>query len=179
METVLSAHSPLPLPPNFSDLDLSRDSVIQGKKDYKLQIVEPFFTDPTQQYSRAFVKDLDKINGKTSEDSLCIETYLVKSEKEWFNRFHNVKMGKSGATTPASSVFRMKMFSRPGSIFEEPMASENASHDRHDQFLLQDDYEAPTGLRRILHTKIRDWPIYTFLLAFVSFFQQVLSRSIC
>ena len=150
-----------------SGTHLSLPGVLQGKKDYKLQNVEPFFTDPTQQYFHVFKKKLEKLNGKTSEDSLCIEEYLVKSEKQWFHRFHDAKMGKSATSTPAQSVFKMKMFSRPGSIAEAPV-SNDGSDDGKDQFLLREDYTPPTGLRKILMTKFRDWPIYTFLLALVS-----------
>ena len=149
------------------DARLSLTGVLQGKKDYKLQNVEPFFTDPTQQYFQAFKKKLEKLDGKTSEGSLCIEEYLVKSEKEWFHRFHDAKMGKSVSSTPAQSVFKMKMFSRPGSVAEATVSTDG-SDDGKEQFLLREDYLPPTGLRKALMTKFRDWPVYTFLLAFVS-----------
>ena len=150
------------------DPHLSLTGVLQGKTDYKLQNVEPFFTDPTQQYFQAFKKKLEKLDGKTSEGSLCIEEYLVKSEKEWFHRFHDAKMGKSisSSSSSAPSVFKMKMFSRPGSIAEAAVSIDE-SDDGKDQFLLRKDYSPPTGIRKFLMTKIRDWPIYTFLLALV------------
>jgi alpha-1,3-glucan synthase len=33
------------------------------------------------------------------------------------------------------------------------------------QYALPDDYETPTGMRRLMLIKIGDWPLYTFLLA--------------
>ncbi len=159
--SVTRSNSPVPAP---AAAHLSMGAVVQGKKDYKLQSVEPFFNDPTGLYYNAFDKKLDKLNGKSSEGPLCIEEYLTMSEKDWFSRFRSVKMGKSAASTPASSVFRL------------PMAADDASIDstdhfvdsdlRADQYLLAEDYEPPTGIEKVLMTRIGQWPLYSFLLAF-------------
>ncbi len=151
-----------------ADNTLSLDTVLQGKKDYKLQSVDPFFTDPTGLYYHAFEHKLSKLNGKTSEGPLCVEEYLVKSEKDWFNRFRNVKMGKSAASTPASSIFRMRRSSPAGSIVSDSQASDGGSDNDADQFLLQEDYHPPTGLKKFLLRRFGDWPLYSILLAFVS-----------
>ena len=151
-----------------TDPTLSLGTVLQGKKDYKLQSVDPFFTDPTGLYYHAFEKKLEKLNGKTSEGPLCVEEYLVKSEKDWFNRFRNVKMGKSAASTPASSVFRMRRDSPAGSVVSDSPTSGGGPDNDADQFLLQDDYNPPTGLKKFLLRRIGDWPLYSILLAFVS-----------
>ena len=148
---------------------LSLGTVLQGKKDYKLQSVEPFFTDPTGLYYNAFEKKLAKLNGKSSEGSLCVEEYLTASEKDWFNRFRNVKMGKSPESTPASSVFRLPL-TRQNSTGSVTTADEtgDAEYNRGEQYLLQDDYQPPTGIKKVLLTRIGQWPLYSFLLAFVS-----------
>lgn len=153
---------------------LNLDTVLQGKKDYKLQSVEPFFTDPTGLYQDAFEKKLEKLDGKSSEGPLCVEEYLTASEKDWFNRFRNVKMGKSAASTPASSVFRLPLTRRnstssASSGTPETMAINEAEYNRADQYLLNDDYKPPTGVRRVMMRRIGQWPLYSFLLAFVSY----------
>ena len=159
-----------PTAPEAPYLSLGR--VLQGKKDYKLQNVEPFFTDPTGLYYNAFDKKLDNLNPKNSEGHLCIEEYLMKSERDWFQRFRNVKMGRSPASTPASSIFRMRRdtsgggspasSSRQGS-FSDAEANDNNA----EQFLLQEDYKPPTGIRKCLLYRIGTWPAYSFLLALV------------
>ncbi len=151
-----------------ADPTLSLGTVLQGKKDYKLQSVDPFFTDPTGLYYHAFEQKLSNLNGKTSEGPLCVEEYLVKSEKDWFNRFRSVKMGKSAASTPASSVFRMRRDSPAGSVISDSQASDGGLDNDADQFLLQEDYHPPTGLKKFLLRRIGDWPLYSILLAFVS-----------
>lgn len=159
-----------PLAPSANYLSLG--SVLQGKKDYKLQSVEPFFTDPTGLYYNAFETKLGKLNGKSSEGPLCIEDYLTSSEKDWFNRFRNVKMGKSAAASPASSVFRLPLMhermvpSAATSTVE--LEHLDAHNNAHEQYLLNDDYKPPTRIKKFLLRRIGEWPLYSFLLAFVS-----------
>ncbi|KAL8997767.1 MAG: hypothetical protein Q9169_003016 [Polycauliona sp. 2 TL-2023] len=158
-----------------SDTPLSVHSVSREQKTFNLQRVDPFFTDNTETYYRAFQKKLESVNSKSAEDQLCIEEYLVKSERAWFNRFHQAKMGNSAtasrASTPASSVFRMP-WGRPsqdvGHRREDSEDPESPATDQSGtaQFFLGDDYKPPTGLKKILQTKIGDWHLYCFLLAF-------------
>ena len=159
-----------PLAPSANYLSLG--SVLQGKKDYKLQSVEPFFTDPTGLYYNAFEKKLENLNGKSSEGPLCVEDYLTSSEKDWFSRFRSVKMGKSAADSPASSVFRLPLInermvpSAAASTVE--LEHFDAHNNAHEQYLLNDDYKPPTRMKKFLLRRIGEWPLYSFLLAFVS-----------
>lgn len=148
---------------------LSFGTVVKEKKDYKLQNVDPFFDDPTGLYYKAFDQKLDGLNGKTSEGPLCVEEYLVKSERDWFNRFRGAKMGRT--SLPVSPMFRTRENSPAPSISNGRTRSNSVSTNAEEgveQFLLQQDYKPPTGLKKILLRKIGDWPVYTFFLAFVS-----------
>lgn len=137
-----------------SQTPLSTEKVMDEKKGDQPQVLMPFFTDPTGLYYKTFEKKLENLNGKNSESQLCIEEYLEKSEKQWFNRLHVAKMsrnntpGQSVAATPAGSIYE-------GIDTEEPMS----------QFLLPENYQAPTGLRRIMVYKVGDWPVYSLFLA--------------
>jgi alpha-1,3-glucan synthase len=151
---------------------LSLPNVIGGNTDYKLQHVSPFFTDPKQEFTVVYEKKLENLNGKSSEDALCIEEYLVKSEKTWFGKMRDAQMGRSVPPSPAPSVMRMNM-TRPsspgGSSFEDVyIAPKNERESVIDEFLLGDDYVAPTGLKHGLRLRIGEWPLYSILLAFVS-----------
>lgn len=160
-----------------SETPLSVHSVAGEQKTFSLQRVDPFFTDEAETYYRAFQKRLESVNSKSAEDQLCIEEFLVRSEKAWFNRFHLAKMGNSAAasrsSTPASSVFRMPMHWGRGSPDVDRRDSQDPDSPVTDQsgtaqFFLGDDYVPPTGLKKVLQTKIGDWHLYCFLLAFVS-----------
>ncbi|KAL8980698.1 MAG: hypothetical protein Q9177_005804, partial [Variospora cf. flavescens] len=146
---------------------LGLNSVVGDRKSFKLQKVHPLFTDSTETYYRAFQEKLASINSKTAEDQLCIEEYLVKSEKAWFTRFHYAQMGNSAAAsksaTPASSVFRMPWGRASQDLDRAPNETSGSGTS---EFLLGDDYEPPTGIKKFLQKKIGDWYLYTFLLAF-------------
>lgn len=122
---------------NLSTLTL--DTVAAGRKDFKLQNVDPFFNDPSGRYFERFEKHLDQHIENLSSDKLCVEDYLKKSEKDWFGKFYNAKLGKA-----------------PG---------KNSSENSTDEFQLGHDHVAPKLLRKWLQRKVGDWPIYTFLLA--------------
>lgn len=83
----------------------SYGTVLQGKKDYALQNVEPFFTDPTGLYYKAFHLELKDLNSKNSEGALCIEDFLTMSEKDWYNRLHKVRMGKRASRARPATIF--------------------------------------------------------------------------
>lgn len=132
---------------------LSSEMIVNEKTSEQPENILPFFTDPTGLYYKTFERQLDNLNGSTSESSLCVEEYLVKSEKQWFNRMYAAKMinadgEQSRAVTPAGSIYE-------GFDTNESMA----------QFLLPENYVAPTGLKRLMMYKIGDWPIYSFLIA--------------
>jgi alpha-1,3-glucan synthase len=140
---------------------LSVQGVIKEKQDYNLQKVDPFFTDATREYAKVFEKKLENLSAKNSEHQLCIEEYLSRSEKDWFNRYRAAKLGRSSSgATPASSAFRLKTSSKP------PTRSSSQTR-RDDQFPLWKGYVPPSGLRRIFLARIGDWPLYSILLGFV------------
>ena len=156
----LLAHPPATI--RRIETQLSLANVLNVVKDSQLQKVEPFFTDPTGLYYRTFERMLEGLNGKTSEGPLCVEEYLVASEREWFGRFHDAKMGV------ASHVGTPRTGTPAESLLNEPLNDDHYDTDNAmAQFFLPEGYESPTGLRKLLLIKIGDWPIYTFLLAFV------------
>ena len=131
-----------------------RDNAPRQEKAYKLENVDPSFTDKTNFYYNKFDKMLEKLEPSNSESKLCIEEYLNKSEKDWFNRFHQAKLGMSRPVTPESEAITVVNSSDPDDLEK-----------RNFQQLLGEEYKPPTGLRKILQYKIGDWPIYAFLLA--------------
>ena len=159
-----------------SETPLSVHSVTAEQKPFNLQRVNPHFTDSKETYYRAFQFKMESINSKNSEDQLCIEEYLVESEKEWFNRFHQVKMGKSAprsrsaarsrSGTPASSL-RIPWGQASQDVpSPTPGADGPQSPSITGEFLLDNDYKPPTGIRRLLQKKVGDWQLYCFILAF-------------
>ncbi|GKZ26283.1 hypothetical protein AbraIFM66951_003610 [Aspergillus brasiliensis] len=142
---------------------VSVHDIVKEKQDYNLQKVNPFFTDANHEYAAKFERKLAGLNGKNSEDQLCIEEFIEKSEKDWFNRYRDVKLGKSPLPSPSPSIFRFKVqdASRPPT----PAANAPVEDPNGGQFLLPKDYVPPTGLKRFMLIKLGDWPLYSIVLA--------------
>lgn len=148
---------------------LSYDSVAGGREDFALQKVDPSFTDATGAYLKAFEKKLEGLDPKSSENLLCIEENLIKSEKSFFKEYRDAKMGHTPATSRAPSLMGSRPSTPVGSFFEhsahgsvESVPQANLLND----FSLGRDYTPPTGLRRFLLYRVGDWPVYSILLAF-------------
>jgi alpha-1,3-glucan synthase len=185
---------PRPITPHrrrFSGVSIT--SVTKGRKDFALQKVDPFFTDADGEYTDEFKRMLTGLDSKTSETDLCIEQYLVRSEKQWFEGYKSAKFGLSPsrnaskvslveATTPAppSSSRFLDIPSRPASPYAPSVISSVYSED--------DDHHSNAGSRRFISAfeseegganpneaspiqkfmlrKVFDWPVYTLVLAF-------------
>ncbi|BDD64063.1 hypothetical protein MAP00_008908 [Monascus purpureus] len=100
---------------------LSVESVVGEKRDFNLQNVSPFFTDSNGEYASHFERKLANLDGENSENQLCIEEFLSRSEKDWFNRYRDAKLGRVSVGTPSSSIFRYKVHSRDNSGVQTPM----------------------------------------------------------
>ncbi|KAJ4288851.1 hypothetical protein N0V88_007180 [Collariella sp. IMI 366227] len=167
---------------------LSLPDVVGDRHDLKLQQVDQFFNDTNGEYYAQFDEMLDTLTASNSASEMCIETFLKKSEKEWFARYRDAKLGRhshrdSRMNSPASS----RPPSRNGQARNESVVSRGRQRhrsmtpsslarsvfevspppDNHidDEFLLGDAYQAPTGLKKFLSIRLGDWPIYSFLLA--------------
>lgn len=135
---------------------LSVNEVVGSRTDYKLQKVDPFFNDSTGEYYRAFEDKLAGLTAKNSESEMCIEEYLVESERDWSKRFRNAKLGRSRSPNARKSMDSRRGHSR-NSSYNSLAPSEAASEDRidiegedfgDDEFLLGKAYKPPTGLKK-------------------------------
>lgn len=135
---------------------LSTSDVKGEKPDNVLQKVTPFFSDPEKEYENKFKQKLKRLNGKNSENQLCIEEYLLKSEKSWFGKLRAAELRKASESCPLEEQ-------SPEAVAQELRRKQA----REDEFGLGNNHKPPAGLKRILRMKIGDWPIYSFLLAFV------------
>lgn len=129
---------------------LDTSDVKEGSPKSILQNLTPLFLDPDQRYEDNFKEKIRALNGKNSEDRLCIEEFLLESEKAWFAKLRAAELRKAslaGAPNQRQEVAKKKAI--------------------RDEFGLGDKHKPPTGLKRVLRIKIGEWPVYSFLLAFV------------
>ena len=168
---------------------LSLTSVVSDRKDFKLQNVDPFFTDEKDTYYQAFEKMLDKLDSKNSEGGLCIEDYLIKSEKDWFKQLHRARMGSpsrstsqsgtprsvrpdlSSHTSPSQHGFSFSL-KKPWKASTLQMAPEEYLAEgciEQGDFTLPIQYSGPNRLQRFMQRRVGDWQLYCLFLALVRY----------
>ncbi len=160
--------SRLPQPPFYSlnnnDSTLSLDLVVGTKTDFTLQNVDPNFTDSDETYFKTFEKSLTVLDKGNSEKSLCIESFLKKSEKEWFSNYLSAKNGRSRESSRAPLLRKR----RESSVSVHPSGqSRTASTLEKGNFqsLLGYNYKRPSLIKRVCQWRVGDWPFYSLLLA--------------
>jgi alpha-1,3-glucan synthase len=163
--------------PNDSLLDLT--AIRASNSDFNLQMVDPTFNDTTGEFFKAFEHMLQRLDAKKSEKELCIEEYLIESEKTWFKRFRQAKLNRSRGPSPMGSpnpsVSSLSNYRSYRSYQSSPAPSERNSSDNEstmdttsladDEFLLGKDYQRPSAPKRLMQRRIGDWPIYSLILA--------------
>lgn len=133
---------------------------------------DPFFTDPSGEYLKTFEKRLESLNGASSESRLCIEEYLMKSEKAFFGNYRNKKLGialKSKNHSRVASTITLAA-SRPqsrllsaGKDLQTPGKVEEAN-DLSTSWGIPSTHVPPTGVRKWMQIRLGDWPVYAFFL---------------
>lgn len=140
---------------------LSLDTVVGNKTDFNLQKVDPFFTDSNGAFTAQFTAKLATLDANNSEDT-CIEEFLVKSEKKWFDEFRNAKLGRQSRAVSRRSSFQREprdrsaapSFSRFSDHDPDAGYETDANSDDMDQFMLGKDYVPPTGARNWMQRKM-------------------------
>jgi alpha-1,3-glucan synthase len=136
---------------------LGVDEVVGDRHDYRLQTVEPFFTDSRGNFAAAFEKKLRDLNAHNSTTDLCIEEYLVKSEKKWFDMYRGVKLGQSASPFPLAKL--ADIAADPGvdanitcphcaKAVDLQDAFETQAIEEKKQFGLPNEYAPPSGLKK-------------------------------
>lgn len=158
--------------PRFAnDSRLSLASVMTGSngKDFSLSKVKERFTDEDGMCLRAFSSELRDLNPKNSKGDLCIEEYLVRSEKSFFTEIKNEKLGvKSKSKKGDFSSRRGSLESSRASSFsgETPPArdlgSPESQYHQHSPLFMA---PRPTGIPLIMQRGLGEWPLYTIFLA--------------
>ncbi|KAJ6136759.1 hypothetical protein N7497_012312 [Penicillium chrysogenum] len=135
-----------------------------GDDDYS---ISPEGTDPGRaQTPQPPGVALTKEALSAQHNQLCIEQYLEKSEKKWFNKFRDARLGLDQGS-PAGSVHRGKAGTSPNGSVTNDDATSHESGERErkdaqpDEFLLGDDYVPPTGLKKWMQMRIGEWPVYS------------------
>jgi alpha-1,3-glucan synthase len=147
---------------------LSLPDVVGDRHDLKLQQVDQFFNDSTGEYYAMYEEMLEDLSAQNSTSDMCIESFIKKSEKEWFSRYRDAKLGRHRESRMGSPV-NSRPASRNDQRRNESVVSRGRQRHRSttpsslarsvfeispppdhvdDEFLLGDGYQAPTGIKK-------------------------------
>ena len=139
------------------------ETVLQEKRHYIVSNGEGPFTDSTEYYYDTFAIKLQALNSKNSERALCIESYLVQSEAEWFRYVQGPGVAKTKASDPNSWACTQRSHHHNTAREVQPLDIEKM-----DQSVREPVHHTMTALRRFLLLPIMDfWPVYSLLIALV------------
>jgi len=160
---------------------VSLSSITDSSQGFELQKVDQDFTDSRGNYYNLFQKNLQKLNGDTSTGSLCIEEYLIKSEREWYGQYKSAKLGRFSVIERADSSSAASESQNGDSVVKSEPGSSHPDRSQAtdlsiahviakteadlDHWHLGEGYKPPTGLKLFMQLKVGDWPVYTFFMA--------------
>ncbi|EEB06005.2 cell wall alpha-1,3-glucan synthase mok11 [Schizosaccharomyces japonicus yFS275] len=167
-------------PKALNESRLSLASVMSAQRDFALTKVARQFDDEEGRALHIFSEKLNDLNAKNSKDELCIELFLLKCEKDYFDEIRKLQLGiqKPGKLKLVDETQIVE--SSPS--FPPAKAHLNSSDDSDEVVDVPIDehvYTAPRlnddgyvyefeyyhGISKFMQYKIFDWPVYAIFLA--------------
>ncbi|KMU73721.1 cell wall alpha-1,3-glucan synthase mok11 [Coccidioides immitis RMSCC 3703] len=136
---------------------VSLEWLVGNRTDFCLQNVDPSFDDQNGKFTEEFMMKLELLNGNNSMKSLCIEEFIVKSQRQWYKKLSNAFLGRAKDTIPLEKSTVEDLLTLPPALSED---LESGS--------IEDSKggKSATGLKRMMLYRVGYWPVYSFFLAF-------------
>ncbi|KAJ5766305.1 uncharacterized protein N7511_003921 [Penicillium nucicola] len=144
---------------------LSVDQIKGTRESFSLETADPTFKDENGKYARYFQGMLQRLTGKNSETDLCIEEFIVNSEKEWSDGMREVKLGRVSSRSPSPYLGSRRS---PSINAQDDDVEDDGSNyeDLSTQVLLRPAaFSRPPLIQRWLLRRVFDWPVYSIILA--------------
>ncbi|KAJ5589900.1 hypothetical protein N7450_003872 [Penicillium hetheringtonii] len=154
----------LPHGQNVSVLSLPSVVADHEQPVFHLQKVDPTFTDSMGHFTRQFEDQLKKLNKKNSATDHCIEVYLMKSERKFFNMYTDAQLKKQPKDRPLTGAGLQDIVNDSSSTDSPNDHSESNGSDDIDQWLARLGYKRPMAIQRFMRWRIGNWPVYSLFL---------------
>ncbi|KAJ6046957.1 hypothetical protein N7444_008211 [Penicillium canescens] len=117
-------------------------------------------------FTRHFETLLTKLNTKNSITDYCIETYLMKSERKFFNMYNDAQLKvqpKERALDEAASEDALDnaAYTRVSRV---PGELETNDLGEIDEWLSRLGYKRPIAIQRFMRRRVGNWPVYALFL---------------
>ncbi|KAL4965240.1 alpha-1,3-glucan synthase Ags3 [Aspergillus stella-maris] len=157
---------------NFSALSLPAVAADHDQPVFELQKVDPTFTDSEGHFTRRFEQLLTNLNKKNSSTDYCIEVYLMKSERKFFDMYTDAQLKKQSKDRPLTGLglgLPMDQSTPPtpsyNAVSQTPEESDsNDGTDEIDLWLARMGYKRPMAVQRFMRWRIGTWPVYALFL---------------
>ncbi|ORX40442.1 hypothetical protein BD324DRAFT_677915 [Kockovaella imperatae] len=159
----------------------SISSIVDEKGSSPLNKAMETFTDSDGEVAQAFVQKLRDLSAGNSQGDLCIEKFLIKSEKAFFDEVKKEKMSAMSVRSRDSFIHSrpqsMMDGFRPESLSSRPPSIAPYSRsDYDDRTMAHDDYggsmyeenpdtEHMNRVQVFLQKSILGWPLYTIVIS--------------
>ncbi|KAJ6113439.1 hypothetical protein N7523_006756 [Penicillium sp. IBT 18751x] len=135
---------------------------------FNLQKVDPTFTDSMGHFTRNFEKLLTNLNKKNSITDYCIEVYLTKSERKFFDMYTDAQLKKQPKVAERPLTGTGLNHAVDDTEYENssnpPDHSEWNEKDDMDQWLSRLGYKRPIAIQRFMRWRVGNWPVYAIFL---------------
>ncbi|CAB90796.2 cell wall alpha-1,3-glucan synthase Mok11 [Schizosaccharomyces pombe] len=167
--------SDIRIPNNSSQLSI--DSVRSGMRPFSLSKVPHQFDDEEGKALQIFREKLKDLNCKNSMNEMCIENFLMKCTRKYFDEVRKLRLGTlkpenlQFVKDPSSLALETNLLPASDTIEEKNDVGNKQvnSHILDPGFLKEEEcvyeFEQLHGLRKALQVEIYGWPLYTILLA--------------
>ncbi|KAH2916900.1 hypothetical protein KXV64_009499 [Aspergillus fumigatus] len=152
---------------NVSVLSLPSVMGDHNQQVFELQKVDPTFTDSMGHFTRRFEQLLNNLDKKNSMTDCCIETYLMKSERKFYNMYNDAQLKKHHAKESISSSASPEQLDHEtqyNRLSTATAGSDPSDSDEIDRWLSRLGYRRPVAIQRFMRRRIGTWPVYALFL---------------
>ncbi|EEB09010.2 alpha-1,3-glucan synthase Mok13 [Schizosaccharomyces japonicus yFS275] len=154
---------------NDSQLSLASVISLSGNKEFALSRTDLDFTDSKGRALEYFSTFLEGLTPKTSKEELCIETFLTKMKKEWYDGLRNLKFGLQ---KPNKLIKKEDEALLQNNYSAFSFSHVNCEKDDQAEGANQSKNSLPTvgikgniRIKRFMQRRLGEWPVYTLFLS--------------
>ncbi|EAW10021.1 alpha-1,3-glucan synthase Ags3 [Aspergillus clavatus NRRL 1] len=152
---------------NVSVLSLPSVKGDHNQQVFELNKVDPTFTDSMGHFTRRFEEILEGLDKKNSMTDCCIETFLMKSERKFFNMYNDAQLKKhraKNAVYPSGAADYVEDETSYNRLSDPGAGTDISDSDEIDRWLSRLGYMRPMAIQRFMRRRVGNWPVYALFL---------------
>ncbi|EPX71067.1 alpha-1,3-glucan synthase Mok13 [Schizosaccharomyces octosporus yFS286] len=152
---------------NESQLSLASVLTLSGNKEFALTKTDDDFTDHNGKALEYFIQCLKDLTPKNSKDDLCIEAFITKMKKEWFDGIRNLRFGIERPNMLLDYEDKQllmndsfnKVSTMLDNIYDQKLIDEEGSS-------IDSSKRQTSRIKYFMQRRFGEWPVYSIILSF-------------